>query len=161
MPTPPQSSSHLPPYLMTSDPASFARKTIVERKAQIIARVIADHDYNGVIVARLNAFRGEILHPGGGSSTIQPLSETSHNAAFWNTALAAYEGRSWLEVPWYFAETYFYRRLLEATGYFIPPLEGRDPFAPQKQAQESSAVRQLADVWPGIAAIPSDASERP
>ncbi len=157
MRTPPQSSSGLPPYLMTSDPASFARKTIVERKAQIIARVIADHDYPGEIVASLTAFRDEILHPDHGSSVIQPLSETGGDAAFWNTSLAAYEGHSWLEVPWYFAETYFYRRLLEATGYFMEPAGCRDPFAPQKRAQEALAVTQLAAVWPGIAAIPGDA----
>jgi len=157
MRTPPQSSGKLPPYLMTSDPASFARKTIVERKAQIIARVVADHAYPGEIVASLTAFRDEILHPDHGSSIIQPLSETGGDALFWNTALAAYEGQCWLEVPWYFAETYFYRRLLEATGYFIPPLEGRDPFAPQKRAQEAVAVTQLANVWPGIAVIPHDA----
>ena len=156
MRTPPQSSDTLPPYLMTSDPASFARKTIVERKAQIIARVMADHDYPDEVVARLTAFRDEIRHPDGGSSVIRPLSETGGNAAFWNAALAAYPGRSWLEVPWYFAETYFYRRLLEATGYFMEPAGCRDPFAPQKRAQEASAVRQLAAIRPGIAAIPGD-----
>ena len=157
MRTPPRSSGNLPPYLMTSDPASFARKTIIERKAQIIARVMADHDYSGEIVDKLTMFRDEILHPDHGSSIIQPLSETGDDAAFWNAALAAYEGHSWLEVPWYFAETYFYRRLLEATGYFIPPTGGRDPFAPQKRAQEASAVRQLAAIWPGIAAVAGDA----
>ena len=157
MPTPPQNSGNLPPYLMTSDPASFARKTIVERKAQIIARVIADHDYPSEIVARLTAFRDEILHPDHGSSVILALSETGGDAAFWNAALAAYAGHSWLELPWYFAETYFYRRLLEATGYFRQPAGCRDPFAPQKRAQETSAVRQLAAVWPGIAEIAGDA----
>ncbi len=157
MPTPRQHSDKLPPYLMTSDPASFARQTIIERKAQIIARVIADHAYPGEIVARLIAFKDEIRRPDGGSSVIQSLSETGGDAAFWNTALAAYEGRSWLEVPWYFAETYFYRRLLEATGYFTEPAGCQDPFAPQKQAQEAAAVSQLAGIWPGIAAIPGDA----
>jgi uncharacterized protein with ATP-grasp and redox domains len=142
---------------MTSDPASFARKTIVERKAQIIARVIADHDYPGETVDRLAAFRDEILHPDHGSSAILALSETGGEAAFWNAALAAYEGHSWLEVPWYFAETYFYRRLLEATGYFVPPTGGQDPFAPQKRTQGASAVKQLCAFWPGIPATASDA----
>jgi len=157
MRTPPQSSDSLPPYLMTSDPASFARKTIVERKAQIIAQVIADHSYPDAILDRLTAFRDEIMHPDHGSSAILALSETGGDAAFWNAALAAYAGRSWLELPWYFAETYFYRRLLEATGYFMEPAGYQDPFAPQKRAQEAIAVSQLAAVWPGIAAAPSDA----
>jgi uncharacterized protein with ATP-grasp and redox domains len=37
-------------------------------------------------------------------------------------------------VSWFFAETYFYRRILEATGYFEPgPLQGVDPFTHQKR----------------------------
>ena len=78
--TPTRDAGMLPPYLMTSEPGSFARKTIVERKAQIIARVIADHDYPPEIIAKLNAFRNEIMKPAcgadHGSSAIQPLSET-------------------------------------------------------------------------------------
>jgi len=38
-----------------------------------------------------------------------------------------------LNVPWYWAEAYFYRRLLEATRYFQPgPWLGVDPFSPKK-----------------------------
>jgi hypothetical protein len=49
---------------------------------------------------------------------MQPLHEQAPDVAFWNRELAAYQGRTWLEVPWYFAEAYFYRRLLEAVRYF-------------------------------------------
>ena len=35
----------LPPFLMTSDPGSFARHTILERKPQIIRQVLADNAY--------------------------------------------------------------------------------------------------------------------
>jgi hypothetical protein len=35
----------LPPPLMTSELGSFARRTIVERKPQIIRQVIEDNDY--------------------------------------------------------------------------------------------------------------------
>ena len=40
---------------MTSERGSFAEKTIVERKPQIIARVIEDHDYPPEIVRALEA----------------------------------------------------------------------------------------------------------
>jgi len=40
----------LPPPLMTSEPGSFARFTIVERKPRIIRQVIEDNDYPPHIV---------------------------------------------------------------------------------------------------------------
>jgi len=146
----------LPPYLMTSEPGSFARKTIAERKAQIIARVIADHAYDDAVLARLAAFRDEIMHPDRGSSSVRSLSDTIGDAAVWHTTLAPYRGHTWLQLPWYLAETYFYRRLLEAIGHFDPasPNHLQDPFAPQKRAQEAVAVEQLAGLWPILTALP-------
>ena len=134
----------LPPPLMTSEPGSFARATIVERKPQIIARVLADGAYPPTITARLGAFRDEIAF-----GSVQSLNEEDVGGArFWNEQWACYEGCTWLELPWYFAETFFYRRLLEAVAYFRPgPWEGRDPFGPQKQAQEAEDLRQVAEVW--------------
>jgi hypothetical protein len=137
-------SQQLPPPLMTSEPGSFAQATIVERKPQIIARVLADQAYPPGIEARLVAFRDEIA-----SRLVQPLTEEEvGEARYWNTEWARYEGRTWLELPWYFAETYFYRRLLEAVDYFQPgPWQGRDPFKKQKQAQEAEALTQVAEAW--------------
>jgi uncharacterized protein with ATP-grasp and redox domains len=146
-------TDNLPPPLMTSEPGSFARKTIVERKPQIIARVIADHDYPPEIVADLERFRDEIAR-----ETVQPLQEDRGDAAFWNAQQAKYEGRTWLQLPWFFAETYFYRKLLEATRYFQP---GRryhdDPFAPQKREQEAAAVAELTAGWDAIAEVAAEA----
>jgi hypothetical protein len=133
----------LPPPLMTSDPGSFARATIVERKPQIIAQVIKDQAYPPEILGGLEAFREELR-----AGVIQPLGEDAPDAALWNGVLAAFAGKTWLEVTWYFAETYFYRRLLEAVGYFQPgPWQGRNPFQPQKQRQMEADVRRLAADW--------------
>jgi uncharacterized protein with ATP-grasp and redox domains len=51
--------------------------------------------------------------------------------AEWLAHYQRWQGRTWLEIPWYFAESYFYVRLLHAIGYFA----GRhpDPFAKQKE----------------------------
>ena len=47
-----------------------------------------------------------------------------------------YVGRSWLEVPWYWAEAFFDRRVLEATCYFQPgPWRGIDPYVAKKRAE--------------------------
>ncbi|MEJ5312004.1 MAG: damage-control phosphatase ARMT1 family protein [Anaerolineae bacterium] len=145
-------NTHLPPPLMTSEPGSFARATIVERKPEIIRRVIADNAYPPEIVAALEAFRDEIAH-----HPIMPLGEDAPDVDFWNAHQAQHAGKTWLDVPWYFAETYFYRRLLEAVRYFQPgPWRGVDPFAPQKRAQEAAAIAQLATVWPAIEHLPPD-----
>ncbi len=148
----PQLTTHNPPPLMTSEPGSFARATIVERKPEIIRRVIADNAYPPEIVAALEAFRDEIaLHP------ITSLTEDAPDVDFWNVHQAEHAGKTWLDVPWYFAETYFYRRLLEAVRYFQPgPWRGMDPFAPQKREQEATAVAQLASVWAAIEHLPPE-----
>jgi hypothetical protein len=128
---------------MTSEPGSFARNTIVERKPQIIRRVIEDNDYPADVVQRLESFQREIA-----TQPVRLLGEDAPGVSAWNREVAAYQGRTWLELPWYLAEVYFYRRLLEAVEYFQPgPLQGRDPFAAQKQAQIASAVDRFAGDW--------------
>jgi uncharacterized protein with ATP-grasp and redox domains len=128
---------------MTSEPGSFARYTIVERKPQIIHQVINDNTYQPDIVAALLAFKDEIAN-----RPIHPLHESAQDTEFWNTALSAYAGKTWLEVPWYFAETYFYRKLLEAVRYFQPGAwQGRDPFREQKRKQMEADIRRLAPAW--------------
>lgn len=143
----------LPPPLMTSDPGSFARGTIVERKPQIIGQVLADHDYPGGIVAALHAFRDEIA-----AQPMQPLRQQADDTEFWNDELARYAGLAWLEVPWYFAETFFYRKLLEAVRYLQPgPWQAVDPFGPQKRQQEAEALTRLEASWDQLAHLETHA----
>ena len=133
----------LPPFLMTSDLGSFARNTIVERKPQIIRQVLADNVYAPLAMAALESFRDEIT-----SLPVQPLVEFASDVPEWNHELAHYTGKTWLEIPWYFAETYFYRKLLEAVGYFQPgETKGRDPFEKQKAEQMIGDVRHLSLAW--------------
>ena len=142
----------IPPPLMTSELGSFARATIVERKPQIIAQVLLDNNYPEYVEAALNAFGDEIA-----TQPMQPLREQSADTAFWNAQVARFAGRGWLDVPWYFAETFFYRKLLEAVGYLQSgPLHGRDPFARQKRQQEAAALAQLAPSWEPLAHLPGD-----
>jgi len=139
----------LPPYLMTSDPDSFARHTILERKPQILRQVIADNEYPPEINAALDELRNEIAnHP------IQPLHENAADVAFWNVEVSNLAGKTWLEIPWYFAETYFYRKVLEAIGYFQPgERQGLDPFAKQKRGQIESDIQKLAIEWVQLSAL--------
>jgi uncharacterized protein with ATP-grasp and redox domains len=135
------SRQSLPPPIMTCEIGSFARTTIVERKPQIIGQVVADNGYPRAVVAALAGFKQEIAH-----QPIQPLTELAPDVAFWHAEAAIYRDRTWLELPWYFAETYFYRRLLEAVRYFQPgSWQGHDPFALQKRSQERAALAWLIE----------------
>lgn len=142
----------LPPPLMTSEAGSFAEKTIRERKPQIIARVRADHVYPLEIEDALVDFRDEIA-----GEPIAPLPDVTGErgqAAIWRKTWAPFEGRTWRQVPWYFAEAYFYRRLLHAVQYFEPgPWQNHDPFGPQKATQIDGAINALQHLWPTLASL--------
>jgi hypothetical protein len=135
-----------PPPLMTSEPDSYARLTIIERKPKIISQIIEDNNYPPEIVANLGFLRQEIT-----DQVMQPLHENIPDCEIWNHELARYSGKTWLEVPWYFAETFFYRKVLEAVNYFQP---GQwmfwNPFCKQKERQMRNDVSRLADSWERI-----------
>jgi uncharacterized protein with ATP-grasp and redox domains len=134
---------------MTSDPGSFARFTITERKPRVIRQVIEDNDYPPDIVQELEALSQELIrHP------LRPLREQAPDVAQWNRELATVRGRTWMEIPWYFAEAYLYRRLLEAARYFQPgPWQEHDPFGKQKRQQEEVAVARLTADWHQLADV--------
>ncbi len=142
----------LPGYLMTSEPGSFARATIADRKPKIIQQVIQDHTYPPAIVTDLQAFSAEIS---GKEPT--PLHEQAADVPFWNRAMSIHSGRSWLELPWYFAETFFYRRLLECVRYLQPgEWQSVDPFAGQKEKQIDADILHLAAIWNQFDGLPPD-----
>lgn len=119
----------IPPPLRGAEISSFAHYTITVRMPNIARRVVEENEFPPSIVARLETLIAEI--PEG---LIQPLADSAApDAADWQQYIAPCLGQNWLQVPWFFAETYFYRRILEATGYFEPgPWQGVDPFTYQK-----------------------------
>lgn len=136
----------LPPPLMTSEPGSYAEYTIRERKPQILADVSRAYAYPAEVVAALDALAEELAH-----GEVEPLREEAADAAFWRSAWAPWEGRTWWALPWFFAETFFYRRLLEAVRYFQPGAwQGVDPFAPQKRAMLSEGLAPLEAFLRGL-----------
>jgi len=138
------SSSDLPPPLRGTEPGTFTHQTIAERWPRIAGRVIAENDFPDAINAQVQDLRDDL--PGG---TIRPLDETgAPDAALWADWVELYRGQGWLEAPWFFGETYFYRRLLAATGYFREgPGWKHDPFTYQKDqglVQAANGIRALA-----------------
>lgn len=132
--------SVLPPPLMVSELGSFAERTIVVRKPQIIADVLERNPYPEDIVDRLRAFEDEIA-----AGFVASLGEGAPDADFWRRAWEPWRGKTWRELAWYFAESYFYRRLLEAVRYFQPgPWHLVDPFESQKREALAQGLEALA-----------------
>lgn len=130
----------LPAPVMTSEPGSFAQRTIVERKPRIIDRVLATNPYPHDIRSRLMSLRDEI----GGGQVHPPSGEGDPNGR-WHDAWAPWRGCTWLQLPWFFAEAFFYRRLLEAVCFFSPgPWHGRDPFGADKAEALDRGLRSLS-----------------
>lgn len=80
---------------------------------------------------------------------MRPLGPHAHDHAAWSAWGAGHFGRPWLEAPFLGSESYFYRRLLEAVGYFGPgPWRWVDPFEYLKTAELSDPALE-----PDLAAL--------
>ncbi|MBF2029958.1 MAG: protein-glutamate O-methyltransferase family protein [Oscillatoriales cyanobacterium C42_A2020_001] len=122
----------LPSPLMMSEPGSFAYFTMHDRWTTIARRIIPENQYPPEIAANLEALVKELLH-----GNVRSLNDDGGtDVATWNANLQPFLGKSWIEMPWFFAEVYFYRRILEATQFFGKgQWQGVDPFAVQKQRE--------------------------
>jgi len=91
---------------------------------------LAENDFPPATVERLEA-----LIAGIPAQSVRRLQDPeAPDLAEWEDYVQPHLGANWLEVPWFFAEEYFYRRMLEASGYFQRgPTWQLDPFASQKQ----------------------------
>ncbi len=118
----------LPEPLRAAEIPSFTHTSVVVRLPEIGWRTLADNDFDPQTVDRVQALIGGIPH-----EEIRPVAGVPAEYG-WDTYVRPYLGQNWLEIPWFFAEEYFYLRLLEATGYFEPgSAHRRDPYAVQKR----------------------------
>jgi len=116
-----------PPPIYSNLPGTWAYSTVSKRLPEIAARVIAENDYPASLNENLSWLQDEIKsHP------IRPLpDQNAPDQENWEQYIRPYLGQNWLDVPWFFAEHYFYRRIMAAVNYFQL---GQDPFAYQKSA---------------------------
>jgi uncharacterized protein with ATP-grasp and redox domains len=150
----------LPPLFSTSEPESFALRSIRDRHALSLLAVIEENGVEEPYRSRLLAFRKEALggalsdpfaREGWDSSLFQP-----QELADWRRELGHLVGRSWYDLPWYFAEAFFFLALLFAFGYYEPsgPHRLQDPFAAQKRRELSLPGGGL-DAASSLAASPA------
>lgn len=134
----------LPEPLRGSVVGSFAQFTVTERMPRIGREALEENRFppeNERCIQKL--IEGIPEEP------VRRLEDPgSPDLAEWQEHVQPYLGQSWLQVPWFFAEEYFYRRLLEASGYFQPgPTRNFDPFEAQKKKvleASAGAIGELA-----------------
>ncbi|GAA1387223.1 damage-control phosphatase ARMT1 family protein [Catellatospora chokoriensis] len=119
------------PPILSDVPGSFTWRVLHDRHPAIIAQVSGAFPYPPRIRQALARLAQDAV-----AGVVEPLPADAHDAADWARWSAPYLGMSWYDVPFLWAENYFYRRLLEAVEYFRPgPWRGLDPFTPQKSAE--------------------------
>ncbi len=119
------------PVIRSDEPGSFARSVLAERHPALIEKVRDAFPYGPEQHRALDALRDNAAE-----GAITPLPPTAYDHDRWAEWGREHFGRSWFDVPFLWAESYFYRRLLEAVGYFADgPWRGVDPFRPFKQAE--------------------------
>ncbi|MGW2210534.1 damage-control phosphatase ARMT1 family protein [Streptomyces sp. NPDC001781] len=124
------------PVIRADEPGSFPHRTLAERHPAIIRQVRAGLPYEPWQRRALDALLRNCTE-----GVVEPLPADAPDRARWASwGLDTYAGRSWFDVPWLWAESYFYRRLLDAVGYFGPGAwHGVDPFRPSKTGELHSA----------------------
>lgn len=127
----PATSSKLPPELMNSDPDGFAWGVWHDRTPRLIAQIRDGLPYGAAQRRALDALWEEIS-----TDRMAPLPAHAHDHQVWARWGAEHFGKRWLDAPFLWSESYFYRRLLDAVGYFEPGAwHGVDPFEPLKTAE--------------------------
>jgi uncharacterized protein with ATP-grasp and redox domains len=141
----------VPPPLRGADAGSFAEHSIVHRLPHIAQRVVADNPLTAAMRHQIADLIAAIPH-----RTLEAFTDPgAPDMPGWHDYVRPYRDHNWLQVPWFFAETYFYRRLVAMTDFFRTAF---DPFAAQKQqglhttvargqALATQAQRLRADGW--------------
>lgn len=130
----------IPEPLRGNEPGSFAADTLSRRLPGIALQVLQEGEWSPEAAARLRALAEDMPH-----GRVRPLQDNrAPDAALWRAYLPPYLGQTWLDAPWFPLETYFFRRILEASGYFQDePGRGVDPYAAQKARGLSGAAEAL------------------
>ncbi len=115
-------TEHPPPYFSTGDPGSFAQKTLQVRKPAIMDKILGANQFTQEQRKEMTMLKEELLNGTvsdpfkGGSYSVEALDADTRQ--MWQLELPAYRGKSWLDIPFYVAESLLYFKILIAIGYF-------------------------------------------
>ncbi|MEU9594061.1 damage-control phosphatase ARMT1 family protein [Streptomyces sp. NPDC048219] len=149
----PDTPSRTAPVIVGDAPGSFPHGVLADRHPAIIRQVREAFPYDPARHRALDALLASCTE-----GVIEPLPADAHDRDRWAAwGLAEHVGRSWFDVPWLWAESHFYRRLLDAVGYFVPGTwQGIDPFRPAKLAElDAPETAEELTALDGLAARPA------
>ncbi|MBW8736660.1 MAG: protein-glutamate O-methyltransferase family protein [Streptomyces turgidiscabies] len=146
----PVSDSVSPPVILGNEPGSFPWSVLAERHPALIQKVRDAFPYGPEQHRALDALLKNCTE-----GVVEPLPAGAEDREQWEEwGTREYAGRSWFDVPWLWAEGYFYRQLLEAVGYFGAADDNDsawhriDPFRPFKLAELEQARALLhGSLW--------------
>ena len=140
------------PVIISSD-SPFARDVFVKRHPALIERLAEAWPYGPEQRGALAALAEENV-----DGVLRPLPDEAVDAEVWRSWGSGCYGRPWTEVPFLWAESFFYRRLLEAVGYYQPgPWRGVDLFTPFKRAElAGEAVAAEITALDDVAGLPEE-----
>jgi uncharacterized protein with ATP-grasp and redox domains len=115
----------LPDPLRGNEVGTFTHHSVAVRLPEIAGRVIAENQLNEEAATAMDDLIEQIS-----SGVILPFRAPAPGHDKWTSFVEPHLRRSWRDVPWFFAEYYFYRRVLEAVGFWS---HGLDPYTAQKQ----------------------------
>lgn len=133
-------SAPIPEPLRGSDDDTWAQSTIQQRLPEIAERVLKENDLTQDASAAIRALISEIPN-----SRIREIRDPSApDQRDWDKFTEPYRELNWLEVPWFFAEHYFYRRIIEGVGYLRSDDDIRlDPFLFQKHSGVEASQNEI------------------
>jgi uncharacterized protein with ATP-grasp and redox domains len=127
---------------MMSEAGSFAHLTLTKRMPAIVQRVIDENDFPPSIVENLETLIQELPY-----GIVRVLNDEGPDVPTWSKYLKPFVGKRWIEIPWLFAEVYFYRRIVEATHYFLPgSFQSVDPYEYQKSRGLETAMDSIQEL---------------
>ncbi|MEU4177437.1 damage-control phosphatase ARMT1 family protein [Streptomyces sp. NPDC026589] len=141
------------PVILSNEPGSFAWGVLAKRHPALVQQVRDAFPYGRPQHEALDALLDEIT-----DGVVEPLAPGERDHGRWAASGKEYFGRSWYDAPFLWAESYFYRRLLGAVGYFgTGPWQGVDPFAPFKKAElGGEAVEEELRALDPLAKVPAE-----
>ena len=127
----------LPPAQTGDKEGTWAYFTLSERFRTTAFRTISENNFSGSIEKRITNLIQDI--PCSPLRYIQD--QEGPDQADWNLYIDPYLGENWRTPPWFLTEHYFYRRILEAIGYFGGgKYAWVDPFSYQKKRSLSESL---------------------
>jgi hypothetical protein len=147
--------SELPPPILISPEGSFAWDVFHRRHPVLIQNLIGALPYGPEQIRDLRA----LLDESTGNGVIEPLRDGAPDAGLWRDEWdRGHYGKPWADAPFLWAESFFFRRILDATGCYggsdgaARSWVGVDPYEPMKDGELSDPGLESAFSWYGALA---------